>query len=164
MRRRQRRQRRHNESSADAGDPVASPIIDEAVAGALKDQFPALVPAGVPEGWTVISASYSPGRGGVWRVQFTDPNGATVQLLQVKAGVAALVRQALGGKAKPAGEVDLGEYGTGTWTVYSGDSGTAIAKRLSGTSAVVVGMDQDTLVDLAGQLLTAEDSGNGTGD
>jgi hypothetical protein len=151
-------------SATESGDPVPSPVIDEAVKGALEDGFPALVPAGVPDGWTVVSASYSPGRGGIWRVALTDPNGAAVQLLQLKAGVDALVRQALGGAAKPSGEVDLGEYGTGTWTVYSGDTGTAIAKRLSGTSAVVVGMDQDTVVTLADQLLTAEDSGNGSGD
>ena len=152
-----------SESPTDNGDPVPSPVIDEAVKGALKDDFPALVPAGVPAGWTVVSAKYSTAAGGLWRIDLTDDTGAPVQLVQAKASVKSLVEQWMAA-AQPAGEVDLGEYGTGTWSVYTGGSGAAIAKKLSGTAAIVLGPDQDTLVVLAGELLTAEDSGSGTGD
>jgi hypothetical protein len=152
-----------SESATDDGDPEPSPVIDKAVKGALKDDFPALVPAGVPAGWTVVSATYSPEDGGLWRIDLTDGAGAPVQLVQAKASVKSLVKQWMGA-AQPAGEVDLGEYSTGTWSAYTGDSGSAIAKKLSSTAAIIVGTDQDTVVELADQLLTAEDSGSGTGD
>ena len=151
-------------SPSESGDPVPSPVIDKAVKGALKDDFPALVPTGVPGGWTVVSATYSPKDGGLWRIDLKDPDGAPVQLVQARTGVKALVLQWLGGAAEASGEVDLGEYGTGVWTVYSAGPHTAIAKKLSGTAALVTGPDQDTVVELADQLLTAEDSGSGTGD
>jgi hypothetical protein len=150
-------------SATEDGDPVPSPVIDKAVKGALEDDFPALVPAGVPAGWTVVSATYSPAEGGLWRVDLADPAGAPVQLVQARAGVKTLVRQWLGA-AEAAGEVDLGENGTGVWAVYAADAATGIAKKLSGSAAIIVGPDQDTVVGLADQLLTAEDSGNGTGD
>jgi len=150
-------------SPTENGDPVPSPVIDKAVKGALKDDFPALVPAGVPAGWTVVSATYS-AADDVWRIELTDPSGAPVRLVQNKSGVKTLVKQELGASATAGDEVDLGEYGTGVWTVYTADSGTAIAKKLSGTSALVVGADQDTVVELAELLLTAEDAGAGTGD
>jgi hypothetical protein len=35
-----------------------------------------------------------------------------------------------------------------------------VAKELSDTAAVVIGPDQDTVVTLAQELLTAEDAGN----
>ena len=38
-----------------------------------------------------------------------------------------------------------------------------MAKELSDTAAVVVGPDQDTVVILAQELLTAEDAGSGNG-
>ena len=39
----------------------------------------------------------------------------------------------------------------------------ALAKELADTAAVVIGPDQDTVVTLAEELLTAEDAGNGDG-
>jgi hypothetical protein len=144
-------------SPGDSGDPVPSPVVDKAVKAAIEDDFPALVPAGVPAGWTVESASYDAKRGGVWRIELLDPSGRPVRLVQSGATVKQLVQQLLGA-AQPTGEVDLGEYGTGVWALYSADAGTAIAKKISDTAAIVVGVDEDTVVELAGTLLTAEDA------
>jgi hypothetical protein len=149
-------------SPTDAGDPVPSPVINRAVKDAIKDDFPAMVPAGVPTGWTVTKATYSAKRGGQWWIYLEDQNGAQVTLYQSKKPVRGIVHQYLPG-AQPAGAVDLGDYGTGTWSAYTGTSAVGLAKGLSGTAAVVVGPDQDTVLVLAQQLLTAEDAGSSDG-
>ena len=146
----------------DTGDPVPSPVINRAVKDAIKDDFPALVPAGVPAGWTVTKATYTPKRGGQWWIRLTDANGNDITLAQSKKSVAGIVHQYLPG-AQQAADVDLSDYGTGTWQAYTGTIGDAVAKALSGTSAVVVGPEQDTVLELAQQLLTAEDAGTGDG-
>jgi hypothetical protein len=148
--------------TTDTGDPVPSPVIDKAVKDAIQDDFPALVPAGVPAGWTVTKATYSPKRGGQWWIYLTDPSGFDVTLAQSTKPVGGIVNQYLPG-AKSAGEVDLSDYGTGKWTAYTGTDAAGVAKELSGTSAVVVGHDQETVVALAQVLLTAEDAGSGDG-
>jgi hypothetical protein len=145
-----------------SGDPVPSPIINKAVKAAIQDGYPALVPSGVPDGWTVTKATYSPKRGGQWWIHMTDPNGADVTLAQSKKPVGAIVNQYLP-DGQPAADVDLSSYGTGTWSAYTGMDAAALAKALSGTSVVVVGPDQDTVVVLAQELLTAEDAGNDDG-
>jgi len=148
-----------SDSPTDNGDPVPSPIINKAVKAAIADGFPALVPAGVPAGWTVTKATYSPKRGGMWSIHLTDPNGADVTLAQSTQSTQGLVNQYLP-DAEPTGPVDLSAYGTGMWDTYAGTSATAVAKELSDTAAVVIGPDQDTVVTLAQELLTAEDAGN----
>jgi hypothetical protein len=148
--------------TTDTGDPVPSPVINRAVKDAIKDDFPALVPAGVPAGWTVTKATYTPKRGGQWWIRLTDATGNDVTLAQSKKSVDGIVHQYLPG-AQQAGDVDLSDYGTGTWKAYTGTIADAVAKALSGTSAVVVGSDQDTILELAQQLLTAEDAGTGDG-
>jgi hypothetical protein len=147
-------------SEAPSGDPVPSPIINKAVKAAIRDQFPALIPAGVPAGWTVLRAAYGPKDGGGWTIALTDPNGAPVTLVQSTADVDAMVAQLVGG-AQEAGKVNLS--GTGRWDAYTGTGTAALAKALSGTAVVITGPDQDTLVTLAEELLTAEDAGTGDG-
>ena len=149
---------------ADSGDPVASPIINETVQSAIEDDFPALVPSGVPAGWTVQGATYTSDRGGSWRIDLADPSGAAVVLVQTYATVEELVSEQLGAGATSEGEVDLGENGTGVWAGYLAQDQHAIAKKISDTAALIQGPSQDVLVTLAEQLLTAEDSGNGSGD
>lgn len=144
---------------SDSGDPVPSPAINKAVKDAIRDGFPALVPSGVPAGWTVTKATYSPKRGGQWWIRMTDANGADVTLAQSRKSVEGIVHQYLPG-AQPAGIVDLSSYGTGKWSAYTGTIGDAVAKSLSNTSAVVVGPDMNTATTLAQDLLTAEDSGS----
>ena len=116
------------------------------------------MPAGVPDGWTVVSATYHPAGGGVWQIMLTDPNGNDVSLRQSTADVATQIAQLPDVQA--AGTVDLSDYGTGTWKAYAGTGIAVLAKKLSGTTAVVVGPDQDTVVTLVQELLTAEDSGS----
>lgn len=156
-----------SDSPTDSGDPVPSPIINKAVKSAIQDDFPALVPAGVPAGWTVESAKYSPNKaGGTWQIRLTEPNGGQVTLLQAAQDLKPFLVANLAADMEKSGNVDLGEYGTGKWTVYTGtgSASTAIATYIARTSALVVGPDQDSVVELAEQLLTAEDSGNGSGD
>jgi hypothetical protein len=141
-------------------DPVPSPIINKAVKAAIADGFPALIPAGVPAGWTVLRAAYGAKGGGGWTIALTDPNGAPVTLVQSTADVDAMVAQLVAG-VEESGKVNLS--GTGKWTVYTGSGTAALAKALSGTAAVIMGPDQDTLVTLASELLTAEDAGSGDG-
>src|SRR4051794_25934268 len=132
----------------DNGDPVPSPIMNKALKAAVQADFPALVPAGVPAGRKVTKATYSPKRGGQWRPYPTHPSRLDVTLAQSTKPVGGIVDQSLPG-AKAAGEVDLSDYGTGTWSAYSGSDAAGLAKALSGTAAVVVGHDQDTVVALA---------------
>jgi hypothetical protein len=146
-----------------SGDPVPSPVVNKAVKAAIAAHFPALIPSGVPAGWTVVSAAYVPQGGGSWQIVLTDPSGAPVQLVQSKATVAELVSQSLGADAQPAGKIDLSDYGTGNWSLYLSTSGPGMAKKLAGTSALVFGTQQDSLLELAQELLTAEDSGDADG-
>ena len=150
------------------GDPVPSPVITKAVKAAIRAGFPALVPAGVPAGWTVVDASYAGKGGGRWRLELTTADGAAVTLVQSAQELEAFVSATLGVEMERTGKVDLGEYGTGTWAVYTGGEvageTTALVTSIAGTSAAVIGPDQDTLVELAELLLTAEDGGSGSGD
>jgi hypothetical protein len=148
-----------SDSPTDSDDPVPSPIINRAVKAAIADGFPAMVPAGVPAGWTVTKATYSPKGGGMWWIYLTDPNGADVTLAQSTKTTDGIVKQYLP-DAQPAGTVDLSNFGTGRWDAYTGTRAAAVAKQLSDTAVVVVGPDQDTVVTLAEELLTAEDAGN----
>jgi hypothetical protein len=143
-------------SPSDNGDPVPSPIIDKAAKDAIADDFPAMVPAGVPAGWTVQKATYSEKRGGIWRIDLADPNGALVQVVQSKKTIEGIVHEYLGKQAQESGQVDLS--GTGKWAVWTSGTGTGLAKQISDTAALVWGPDQDTAVTLAEELLTAEDA------
>jgi hypothetical protein len=138
-----------------SADPVPSPIIDKAAHAAIKDDFPALVPAGVPAGWTVVDAAYGP-KG--WRIEMTDAHGAEVGVVQARGELAPLVERVLGSASAESGTVNLGQYGTGRWTTYSGGTHEGLAKVLAHTAAVVYAADQETAVALAGLLLTAEDA------
>jgi Protein of unknown function (DUF4245) len=141
------------------GDPVPSPIINKAVKAAIKADFPALVPAGVPAGWTVAYAKYSPKRT-QWIIAMTDPANRTITLTQGTADADGVAAHLLP-DGKSDGTVKIS--GTGSWTSYTGSTGAALAKNLSGTGAVVFGADAGTVRVLAEQLLTAEDSGDSDG-
>jgi hypothetical protein len=149
-----------SDSATAAPDPVPSPIVNKAVKGAIKAGFPALVPAGVPDGWTVESARFNAKGGGSWEIRLTSPGGPAT-LTQDTSALTDHVSAAYGA-AQGAGSVAVS--GTGSWKAFTGAEGVALGKSLAGTSAVLVGPDQDTLVTLAEQLLTAEDGGNGSGD
>lgn len=155
-------------SETATADPVPSPVVNKAVKAAIKAGFPALVPAGVPAGWTVVDAAYQGKGGGRWHIELTTPAGATVTLVQAAQELDAFVAATLGAEMQKTGKVDLGDYGTGTWAVYTGGEvageSTALVASIARTSVAVIGPDQDSVVELAELLLTAEDSGSGTGD
>lgn len=147
-------------SATPSGDPVPSPVINKAVKDAIRDDFPALIPSGVPFGWTVVSATYAGKGGGTWTISLTDTEGLPVTLLQTTASGADLAAQLLpGGQAGDTVKLS----GTGRWTAYTGSAGAALAKDLSGTGVAVVGPDAETVKELAEQLLTAEDAGSDNG-
>ena len=134
-------------------------MIDAAVRDALDADFPALVPSGVPNGWSVVTAAYVAKGGGRWTIVLTDANGDPVTLNQTTATIKDNVREQLGAAAEQTGTVDLGAYGTGTWKVFTSGEQVAIATTIArSTSSVVSGLGQDSLVELAQQLLTAEDA------
>ena len=141
-----------------SGDPVPSPVINKAAKAAIKDDFPALVPSGVPAGWTVVSAAYN-ADADTWWIELTDAEGASVRLAQSLDPLEDLVTLWLGADAQAGDKVDLSDFGTGKWRAYTSMSGPGIGKAIAGTSAVVFGADQDSIVELAQELLTAEDGG-----
>jgi hypothetical protein len=147
-----------SDSPTTSDDPVPSPIIDEAVQEAIDDDFPAMVPAGVPAGWTVEKATYSQKRGGIWRIDLTDPNGDLVQVVQSKKTIEGIVHEYLGKDAQQSGQTDLSDYGTGKWAVWTSGTGTGLTKQISDTAALAWGLDQDTALTIAQELLTAEDA------
>jgi Protein of unknown function (DUF4245) len=145
-------------ASPSNGDPTPSPVINKAVKAAMEDGFPALVPSGVPAGWTVVGAKYNSAAGGSWGFAMTTPDRASVFLVQSTASIEDLLVQYLGADAHETGKVDLKDFGTGIWTAYTSRTKAGIAKKISDTSALVYGSDQSSVVTLAQELLTAEDA------
>lgn len=147
-------------TSADPSEaqPISSPVIDAAVKDAIEDRFPALVPSGIPVGWTVVTAAYVAKGGGQWNIVLTDADGNPVTLSQNTSSLTDNVRGLLGGGATQTGTVNLGAFGTGTWKVFTSGDQVGVAKVIARrTSAVVAGLGQDSPVAFAEQLLTAED-------
>ena len=141
--------------SADPGVDIAGPMKT-----AVKDGFPAFVPAEVPAGWTTTAASYAPGQGAkspVWSLAFQLPDGTTVELTQSELSLRQAVTRYLGTNAAPSGRVDLRRWGTGYWFVYSLADGVGMGKQLPSTSVVISAPSEDAAVTLAKQLLAAED-------
>jgi len=151
-------------SSSGSSEPAPSsstpPGVDlsKPVQQAIKDDFPAMVPAEIPPGWTATDAAYTRGQGGpVWALSFQTPEGATVALTQSELPLRQAVSRYLGRKAEQADRVDLRRFGTGYWFVYADGDPLGIAKQLPSTSVVVAAPSTDDAVTLAKMLLTAED-------
>ena len=102
-----------------SGDPVPSPIINKAVKAAIADGFPALVPAGVPAGWTVLQAAYAPQ--GRRRVDHRAhrPERRARDPRAVDRGSARLVAQ-LRRPDAPSRPARSDLSGTGKWAAYTG--------------------------------------------
>lgn len=142
-----------SESPAATEEPQDEAWLKEAVRAA-KDQYPAFVPAKVPSGWTVDSATYE--KEGRWRMELTSSAGRPVTVDQRDGDdLMPGVTEALGKDAEETGTVNLRRWGTGTWTLYAGDGRVALAQRLANTAVVVSG-DKGDAVRLTKQLLTAE--------
>ena len=140
---------------ADPGVDIAGPMKT-----AVKDGFPAFVPAEVPAGWTTTAASYAPGQGAkspLWSLAFLLPDGTTVKLAQSELSLRQAVTRYLGTDSAPSGRVDLRRWGTGYWFEYSIADGVGLGKQLPSTSVVISAPSSDAGVTLAKQLLAAED-------
>ena len=95
------------------------------------------------------------------RSTLTDPNGAAKSPRAVdEARRSDLVDQYLGPDAQPAGNVDLSDFGTGKLGGLHRHGRRRHGQGALQHRAVVVGPDQDNVVILAQELLTAEDAGN----
>jgi hypothetical protein len=142
--------------STDAtADPVPElpQVVVDAVKPALQSGFPALIPSGLPDGWTVEDAQFQADHE-LWTMTLTDDTGATVTLVQVDRPLSELAKQ-YAGTAKAGEKVDLGPLGS--WDTFSG-SDEAIGTTLPTTSVVVYGSDQAHLEALGQTLAAAEDS------
>lgn len=161
------------QTTGSATSPTASPTPSPSAAApegaditgparqAMKDDFPAMVPATVPAGWVTTEATYTRGKGGrgpVWRLEFAVPGGGEVVLTQTEQHLAQAVARYLGPDAQDAGRVDLRDYGTGWWAAYTVGATAGIGKQLPNTSVVIGAPTQADAVTLAEQLLTAEDA------
>lgn len=148
-------------SESASSDPTAVPTLDATVAQgvqpALQDQFPALIPTAVPEGWSVQQATYDAGARS-WTITMTDAQGRPVVLTHVETSLPDLVAATVGQGAQQDGTVDLSTSGLGKWRVYTAGATTGIGRALSGTAVVITAPDTATAQQLGETLITAEDA------
>lgn len=146
-----------SESAPTTTAPGMDPVVLAAVEDALGAGFPALVPTDAPADWTFVNCLYNDKFDGNWALDYSDPNGAPVSLVQTAQSPDELVTR-LGAGAEKTAQVDLSEFGLGTWDLYEGGSQVGLIKRLPSTSALVMASDQATAEALASSLITAEDA------
>ena len=143
--------------SAGGSDPAPTSVEWAGpVAAAVKDGFPAMVPAEVPAGWAVTDSRYVKGEQPSWHLTFATATGDEVVLTQEEGTLAEVVAQRLGADARRDGAVDLSRWGTGSWPSFATATGAGLVKQLPDTIAVVSAPSVDVATELAQQLLTAE--------
>ena len=108
--------------------PAIDPLIADAVQGALKDRFPALIPTVLPQGWTVAGATYEKNS---WSIALTDATGTSVLLTQRRGDLDDLVATVIGKGAQETGKVDLSAAGLGKWGVYEAGAAVGIGKDIA---------------------------------
>ena len=157
-------------SATPEADSSDSPGVSEDWAQAALDAssagLPAMVPAGLPDGWQVESGEFTTDPDW-WHLEVSAPAG-TVAVDQTRADAAALVSQRVGTDAEPGDDVNLSRFGTGVWSAWSSstESTTGLVYATKDTTVVVTGPDRASVTTLAKRLLTAEDApiGGGGGD
>jgi hypothetical protein len=97
--------------------------------------YQVLAPDGLPDGWTVISASY---RGGTLRVGYVTPAGTGLQLVESDKGLDALGPTELGSGAKPGNLVTINGR---SWREYPvlANPGQALVLVEAGRTVLVAG-------------------------
>jgi hypothetical protein len=111
--------------------------------------YPVLEPAGLPKGWTLISASYA---GGTLRVGYVTPDGTGVQLVESDKTGDVLLPAELGADAQPGNLVPINGR---TWRAYPAihGGGRALVLVDQGRTIVVDGTATDSEErELAGSL------------
>lgn len=139
--------------------PAVSPRYKKAALRATSDGLITMVPSTLPEGWTAVGGGYQPDPQW-WRMEFTAPDGEVV--LDQLPGTSAEV---LGDQPDltAADDVDLSDWGTGTWSAWDHAGATVLAHDLKGSTVVLQGPDLETVRGLAESLLPADDAGEQEG-
>lgn len=134
-------------------EPTLRERYKKAALRASDDRLITMVPTVLPDGWTVRGGGYSPDPQW-WRMEFTAPTGDVV-LDQLPGTSAKALADA---DLTPADDVDLTDWGTGTWSAWDHDGATVLAHDLKGSTVVLQGPDLATVRGLAESLLPAEDA------
>jgi len=136
----------------DGNDPIA---VDPAVAiddARHANAFPVLVPTGLPDGWTTVSARWQQIDGGkALRLGLVSPDGKGVQVVQTDAQPTQIIPAELTSDARPQGTTEIAG---GAWQSYSTRPGErALVKLDPDRTVIVVGEAADAeLRTLVGSL------------
>ncbi|WP_203713758.1 DUF4245 domain-containing protein [Asanoa siamensis] len=136
----------------DGGDPIAvdtTAAIDDA---RHANAFPVLVPTGLPDDWTTVSARWQNVEGGkALRFGLVTPDGKGVQVLQTDADPTKVIPTELTGDARPLDKTDIKGA---TWQSYSTRPGERALVKLNPDHMIIVvgGAGAADLRTLAGSL------------
>lgn len=135
-------------------EPAVRPKYKKAALRAVDDDLITMVPTVLPDGWTTTGGGYVPDPQW-WRMTFTAPTGDVV-LDQLPGAADEVLADQQGLEAQD--DVDLSDWGTGTWSAWDHDGATVLTHDLKGSTVVLQGADVETVRALAESLLPAEDS------
>jgi len=135
-------------------EPAVKPRYRKAALRAVDDELITMVPTVLPDGWATVGGGYRPDPQW-WRMEFTSPTG-DVTLDQLPGTAEDALADA---GLTTADDVDLSDYGTGTWSAWQQDDGLdVLALDLKGSTVVLQGASPDEVRSLAESLLPAEDA------
>jgi hypothetical protein len=122
----------------DGNDPIA---VDPAVAiddARHANAFPVLVPTGLPDDWTTVTARWQQIDGGkALRLGLVSPDGKGVQVMQTDAQPTKIIPAELTADARPQGTTEIAG---GSWQTYSTRPGErALVKVDPDRTVIVVG-------------------------
>ncbi|MDR7251435.1 hypothetical protein J2X46_000407 [Nocardioides sp. BE266] len=136
-------------------EPALKPRYRKAALKAVSDDLITMVPSVLPDGWTAVGGGYQADPQW-WRMEFTSPTG-DVTLDQMPGTAKDVLAEASGLTA--ADDVDLSDYGTGTWSAWQASDGLdVLALDLKGSTVVLQGASPEEVRALAETLLPAEDA------
>lgn len=135
-------------------EPALRPRYKKAALRAVDDELITMVPSVLPDGWTTTGGGYTPDPQW-WRMTFTAPTGDVV-LDQLPGTADEVLADQQGLEAQD--DVDLSDWGTGTWSAWEHEGAIVLTHDLKGSTVVLQGADLDTVRALAESLLPAEDS------
>ncbi len=135
-------------------EPAMKPKYRKAALTAVSDDLITMVPSVLPDGWTAVGGYQADPQW--WRMEFTSPTG-DVTLDQLPGTADDALAGATG--LQTVDDVDLSDYGTGTWSAWQAEDGLdVIALDLKGSTVVLQGGSPDDVRALAETLLPAEDA------
>ena len=135
-------------------EPAVRARYKRAALRAVDDDLITMVPSTLPEGWTAVGGGYLRNPQW-WHMEFTAPSG-DVTLDQFPYTTDEVLSSQ--GGLPTSGEVDLSDWGIGTWSAWDHEGATVLTHELKGSTVVLQGADQQSVEELAKSLLPAEDS------